>query len=305
MPRASKPKAEKVAKPGRAQYEVTGESGKRAFLDRVTTILEWTIKGDGFGAMPYYGAGLLMDFLLPELDEEEKDGVMELWKQSPHSPYQTLKEAANRGTAAHKLQQHLIEGVAILESDSAPWLVRYDRQKWAELEERPEKDAPMDFVATSYEAGACEMYFDLFQHFEVGTELLSERRVYYTDHPIDECEDEICTHGYAGTLDSLWVPFRTMGDTKTNKGEARWSAYPQMAFYGKAALQRGLIDGPIEKQIVTIPRPELNEDGKMYDIYDERFLSDVVVDPIRILYKERRAWGPKDTRSRAKKKEAK
>jgi hypothetical protein len=300
MPRTAKPK---VKKPGRHQYEVTSESGKKAFLDRVTTVLDWTIKGDGFGAMPYYGAGLLLDFLLPELDSEEHDGVMELWKQSPHSPYATLKAAQGRGQSAHTLQQHLIEGVATLESDAAPWRVRYDSAKWAEFEEKPEKDSPMDFVAAEYDAGACELYFDLFQHFEVGTEVLSEQRVFYTDHPIDECPDEVCTHGYAGTLDSLWPPFLTMGDTKTNKGDARWSAYPQMAFYGKAALQRGLIDAPIEKQIVTIPRPVPNDEGKMYDVFDDKFVDTDIVDPIRILYKYRRAWGPKDSRPRKKKAE--
>jgi hypothetical protein len=79
-----------------------------------------------------------------------------------------------------------------------------------------------------------------------------------------------------------------MIDMKTNKGDARWAAYPQMAMYGRAALQRGLIDGPIEKQIVVIPRP----DGG-YDNFDDRFAGDEIVDPILEIYKQRRAWGPK------------
>jgi hypothetical protein len=66
-----------------------------------------------------------------------------------------------------------------------------------------------------------------------------------------------------------------------------------MAMYGRAALQRGLIDEPIEKQLVVIPRPTPNEDGKMYDIFDDRFVGDEVVDPILELYKIRRAWGPR------------
>lgn len=277
-------KKPKVAKPSRSQYEITSESGKRAFLDRVTTVLDWTIKGDGFGAMPYYGARLFSDFLFPDLDEEEKDGVMQLWKQSPHSPYEELKRTQERGTAAHKLHEHLLLGIAGLTSSVPQWYVRYNRERWAEHEERPIEEAPMDFVATEYDAGACKLYFEVTQHFEV----MSETRVYYTDHPIDDCPDEICTHGYAGTLDGLVVDELLMFDMKTNKGDARWSAYPQMAFYGRAALQRGLIPKPIERQVVAIPRP----DGD-YDLFNDKFVGEEVVDPIRTLYKIRRAWGPK------------
>lgn len=287
MTTRTKKSKEKVAKPGRHQYEITGESGKRAFLDRVTTVLNWTIKGDGFSAMPYYGAGLLLDFLLPDCDKEVKDGVAQLWKFSEHSPSAVLKQAQERGTSAHALQQHLIEGGAVLESDSPPWHVRYVPERWAEVEERSIEECPFDFVAESYDAGACKAYHELFQHFTLGEELLSERRVYWTEHPIDDCPDEICTHGYAGTLDALWPTFLTMGDTKTNKGDARWAAYPQMAFYGRAALQRGLIAAPIERQIVIIPRV----DGEV-DLFEDKFVDDEIVDAIRVLYRIRRAWGP-------------
>lgn len=280
--RTTKPK---IAKPGRAQYEVTSERGKRAFLDRVTTVLDWTIKGDGFGAMPYYGAGLFSQFLFDGyLDEEERDGLMELWKKSSFSPYATLKAAADRGTAAHALHEHLILGIATLESDEPPWRVRYDAERWAAHEERPEKDAPMPFVASEYDAGSCKLFHEITQHFDVQ----SETRVWYTDHPIDDCPDEICTHGYAGTLDGLVVDELLMFDMKTNKGDARWSAYPQMAFYGRAALQRGLIPAPIERQVVAIPRP----DGD-YELFTDKFVDEGIVDPIRALYKYRRAWGPK------------
>jgi hypothetical protein len=66
-----------------------------------------------------------------------------------------------------------------------------------------------------------------------------------------------------------------------------------MAFYGKAAEQMGLIDGPIEKQIVIIPRPRPNEEGKMYDLYDDKFVDSGIVAPILELYRYRRAWGPR------------
>lgn len=283
MPAKTKSKA-KVAKPARSQYEITSESGKRAFLDRVTTVLDWTIKGDGFSAMPYYGAGLLLDFLFPDLDQEEKDGIAQLWKGSPHSPYNKLKEAQDRGDRAHALHEHLILGIAELESDSPPWRVRYYPHRWAEHEGRPADEAPMSFVAVEYDAGSCKLYHEVTQHFEV----VSEQRVFYTDHDIDDCEDEICTHGYAGTLDGLVVDELLMFDMKTNKGDARWAAYPQMAFYGRAALQRGLIPSAIERQVVAIPRP----DGD-YEIFNDKFVDEGIVDPIRTLYKYRRAWGPK------------
>lgn len=281
MPRTKRPK---IAKPSQSQYEITSEGGKRAFLDRVTTILDWTIKGDGFGAMPYYGAGLLLDFLLPECDQEEKDGVMQLWKGSPDSPYARLKATADRGTAAHRLHEHLILKIAWLDPGYDGWFVRYNRERWAEHEGRPVEEAPMDFIAIEYDAGTCKLYHEVTQHFD----FIPETRVYYTDHPIDDCPDDICTHGYAGTLDGLVVAELLMCDMKSNKGDARWSAYPQMSFYGKAALQRGLIPAPIERQVVVIPRP----DGE-YDIFNDKFVDDGIVDPIRALYKYRRAWGPK------------
>lgn len=284
MPRAAKPKAPKIAKPKSSQYEITSESGKRAFLDRVTTVLDWTIKGDGFGAMPYYGANLLLDFLLPDCDQEVKDGVAQLWKGSPHSPYARLKEAADRGEAAHTLHEHLILGIAVLTTEGPPWRVHYYREKWATHEERPVEEAPMDFVAVEYDAGTCKLYHEVTRFFDV----VSEQRVFYTDHDIDDCPDEICTHGYAGTLDGLVVDELLMFDMKSNKGDARWAAYPQMAFYGRAALQRGLIPAPIQRQVVAIPRP----DGE-YEIFNDKFVDEGIVDPIRALYKYRRAWGPK------------
>lgn len=253
----------------------------RARLMRVTGILDWSIKGDGFGAMPYYGGGLLASFLFPDLDEDEREGVLELWKESEWDPNKKLKADAYRGTKAHILYQQLCQGEAHIDS-YAPQFGGYFV-----------RDANgMRGLALDYEAGVCEVYHDIFQHFPPG-ETLSEVKVHWTEHPIDECPEEVCQHGYAGTLDQLLPIDRIMLDVKTNKGDARWAAYPQMAMYGRAALQMGLIDRPIEKQIVVIPRPEPGEDGKRYQIFDDKFVGDEIVDPVLELYKLRRAWGPR------------
>jgi hypothetical protein len=287
----AKSKAPKTPKPSRSQYEIRLDSGKLAHLTRVTTILDWTIKGDGFGAMAYYGGGLFSKFLFPDLDDEAREGVVQLWKESEHDPNRTLRETSKRGGKAHKLFEHLCQGVAVLQTTEAPWRVEYLEERYMEAEN--ELLAPEDFIATEYDAGVCKVFHELFQHLDIN-EMLSETRVYYIDHEdevgkgIDDCPDDICTHGYAGTLDGLIPQYYVMLDMKTNKGDARWSAYPQMAFYGKAAEQRGLIDGPIQKQMVVIPRP----DGE-YELFDDKFVDTGIVQPILDLYRYRRAWGPK------------
>lgn len=253
----------------------------RARLMRVTGILDWSIKGDGFGAMAYYGGDLITRFLMPELDDEERDGVLELWKESEWDPNKKLKRDAYRGTQAHMLYQELCQGETEVDS-YAPQFGGYFIKG---------KDG-LKVLALEYDAGVCEVWYDIFRHFPPG-ETLSEVKVYWTEHPIPDCPDEVCQHGYAGTLDQLIPHERIMLDVKTNKGDARWAAYPQMAMYGRAALQMGLIDGPIEKQIVVIPRPEPGKDGKRYELFDEKFVDDSIVDPILEIYKQRRTWGPR------------
>ena len=251
----------------------------RARLMRVTGILDWSIKGDGFGAMAYYGGGLMLDYLLDGFEDEVREGVMATWKESYWDPNRKLKRDAYRGTQAHMLFQHLCQGETELLGPADPIHINEIGGWWIKGEDG------LTVLATEYDAGACKAYHEIFQHFDP-SEIRSEQRVYWTEHPIPECPDEVCQHGYAGTLDALIG--RVMIDMKTNKGDARWAAYPQMAMYGRAALQRGLIDGPIEKQIVVIPRP----DGG-YDNFDDRFAGDEIVDPILEIYKQRRAWGPK------------
>lgn len=258
----------------------------RARLMRVTGILDWAIKGDGFGAMAYYGGGLMLDYMLDGFTENVKGGVLETWKESYWDPNRKLKRDAYRGTQAHMLYEQLCQGKAELVGPVLDVLGEPTNNYWVKGTDG------LTLIAEQYEAGVCQVYDEVFRHFDPG-ETLSEVKVHWTEHPIADCPDEVCQHGYAGTLDQLIPAERIMADVKTNKGEARWAAYPQMAMYGRAALQMGLIDGPIEKQIVVIPRPEPNEDGKMYDLYDDKFVGDEVVDPVLELYKLRRAWGPR------------
>ncbi len=251
------------------------ESPVIARLMRVTGILDWAIKGDGFGAMAYYGGNLFRDFLLEGEDDELRDGVTELWKESHWDPNRKLKRDAYRGTMAHRLFEQLCQGEAelvgpVVGRDDAWWVKGPDG---------------LTLIVEEYEAGVAKAYDEVFKHFDPA-EIMNETRVHWTEHPIAKCPDEVCQHGYAGTLDGMVG--RTILDMKTNKGDARWSAYPQMALYARAALQMGLIVEPVTKQIVVIPRP----DGD-YDMFDDKFVDDGIVDPILELYKYRRAWGPR------------
>lgn len=157
----------------------------RARLMRVTGILDWSIKGDGFGAMAYYGGGLMLNYVLEDLQEELRDGVFETWKLSEWDPNKKLKRDAYRGTQAHMLYQELCQGETVLDS-YAPQFGGYFVQG---------KDG-LKVLALEYDAGVCEVYHDIFQHFPPG-ETLSEVKVYWTEHGLAR---RVASAGYGGLM---------------------------------------------------------------------------------------------------------
>lgn len=260
---------------GKGGY-VIEEGGKYARLDRVTTILSVVFK-EAFGAMSYYGGRLALEFMA-EQDEVDEDieAWYTAWKKSKYDPNKALKAAAARGTAAHKLFEDLCQRRAKITGYTEPGsnpIIRY------------ENDEP-SIIATEYDKGAAMAYHEMFQHLSA-EEMWSEKRVHWTEHPIPECPDEVCTHGYAGTADIV-IPPITLGDVKTNKGENRYAASVQLAMYARA-LEQMYPDLLIQRHFVVIPRP----DGT-YDLYDDpkQFISSDVVDSVLELYKTRKAWGP-------------
>jgi len=270
---SSKPKAP----PSRGGYVIEDEeSGKYAKLARVTSILEVVFK-EAFGAMSYYGGRLALEYMAErdEVDDDIED-LYTAWKSSPFDPNKSLRAASKRGTAAHKLFEDLCQRRAHITGFTEPGenpIIRY------------ENDEP-SIVATEYDKGAAMAYHDLFQHL-TAEEMWSEYRVHWTEHPITECPDEVCTHGYAGTADVV-IPPITLGDMKTNKGDARYSASIQMAMYSRA-IEQMHPDIKIQRHFVVIPRP----DGT-YDLFDDpkQFVDSSVVDAVMTLYKTRKAWGP-------------
>ena len=266
-----------VRKPTKGGYVIEVD-GKMARLARVTTILEVVFK-EAFGAMSYYGGRLALEWAAEEVVSGDEtltpDYLYTAWKASPFDPNKSLRAAAKRGTAAHKLFEDLCQRRATITGYAEPGHNPIIRRG----------DDP-SFVAVDYDKGAATAYVDMFQHLDA-EEMLSEVRVHWTEHPIPECPDEICTHGWAGTSDII-IPPITMGDMKTNKGENRYSASVQLALYSLAweQMNPGV---KIERHFVVIPRP----DGT-YDLYDDekQFVPSEVALDVYSLYLTRKAWGP-------------
>lgn len=263
--------------PSKGGYEIEhGE--KKAKLARVTSILEVVFK-EAFGAMSYYGGKLALEWVTNSdmlAEPADLEALYAAWKASPSDPNKTLRRAGSRGTAAHKLFEDLCQRRAVIEKvlEDDGYYITYPNGE------------DTDFVAVGYDAGAAAAYVDLFQHLDEG-EIQSEVRVHWTEHPIAECPDDVCTHGYAGTADVIMPP-DTIGDVKTNKGDARYSASVQMAMYALAWEQMNP-GTQIDRHFVLIPRP----DGT-YEMFDDpkKFVSSAVVPAVLELYRARKEWGP-------------
>jgi hypothetical protein len=260
----------KINDPKKGVYEVEGLA-KPTKLARATSLLD--MFKEGFGGMSYYGVKLALSFLLPDLDEEAFEGVYELLKESAdHDPNKRLKAAAARGTAAHKLFEDLCQRRATIDSvepkSGGYWVYGADGFR---------------FLAVSYDRGAAQAFIDLFSHLDAD-EMLSEERLFWTEHPVTICPDKTCRHGFAGTADVI-IPPHVMGDMKTHKPKPYWTDFMQMALYSMAWEQR--TGNAITKMLVIIPQ----EDGD-YLLVDDKFLPPETGLIVWNLYKAYKEWGP-------------
>jgi hypothetical protein len=267
-----------IGKPARGQYVVTSESGKEAHLPRATTMLDW-VYGEGKGGMGYWGAQQMSHYLLEsaELDDGAWEGVYQLWKGSSYDLNTIMRAKADIGTEAHKLFENLCQGKAeLLRPHGKDWWIR--------------GVDGFEVITSGYDSGVCKAYDEIFRQFDP-SELISERRVHYTLHPIDDCEDEVCTHGWCGTLDAVMPNHGIMGDVKTHKPPERYSDFCQMSLYSAAWEQENPDLPKIKAQWVLMPLPDGN-----YYLADqqERFMPASMAEDIYTAYLRRRAWGPKD-----------
>jgi hypothetical protein len=260
-------------------YQIETPSGAKAKLTRVTTALDWVIK-EGFGGMSYYGGKLFARFLADSDEEFEQFYVS--WKQSEFDPNRTLRERATRGTAAHELFEKLLKGEATAVREGDDYFVGL------------EDDIP--FLAVGFDRGVVEAFLDVYAADTTPVEdPLSEVRLWWTEHPIDECpapdKKGFCTHGFSGTCD-VYFPHWAIDDLKTHKSGYRWSEYLQMALYSLAAQQ--LYGADITRQRIVLAHDEPGEDGKFFEVQDDRFLSADAGRLIWDLFKYRKDWGPKE-----------
>lgn len=262
-------------------YQITTPAGGKAKLTRVTTVLDWVLK-DGTGAMSYYGGKLFAKFLAE--NDEEVEEFYTAWKASEFDPNRTLRSAADRGTGAHSLFEKLLKGEATYTGPD------HDGDYFVEFTD----DIP--FLATSFDRGVVELYRDQFEHLPSDRYPLSEVRLYWTEHPIDDCPEPdakgFCTHGFSGTCD-VYFPHYGIEDLKTHKPGYRWSEWGQMALYSLAAQQ--LYGADIRTQRILLAHDFPNEEtGKYYEVQDDRFLSSRAGELLWELFTLRKGWGPRD-----------
>lgn len=266
----------------RGFYEIETDAGNKAKLTRVTTSLDWVL-GDGKSAMAYYGGKQFAKWLGES--EEEWMSHYEGWKASDFDPNKTLRRRGKEGTASHTLFQGFLEGTSSIHLDAE------NDRFWIDNG----TDEP--FVAVGFDRGVVELFINVYQPIVLGgAKLETEKRLYWTEHPIDDCTDHDkqgrCTHGFSGTCDVFW-PENQIDDLKTHVPGYRFSEWMQMAMYGLAAEQM-FPDWECDRQRVVIAHDTPDEEtGLYYEVQDDRFLPTSAVQPFWELYKMRKDWGPK------------
>ena len=265
-------------------YEITTPAGGKAKLTRVTTALDWVLK-EAMGAMSYYGGKLFAHFLA-ESDAEFEE-FYAAWKASEFDPNRTLRARSDQGQAAHNLFEKLLKSEAEVEQDIIGNYFVKDL-----VGDDPE------YLAVKWDRGVVEAYLDIYASGveQAGGDFpRSEVRLWWTEHPIDECPEPntkgACTHGFSGTCD-VYFPHWAIDDLKTHIPGYRWSEFCQMAMYSMAAEQ--LYGAEITRQRIVLAHDTPGEDGKYYELQDARFLPSDAGRLIWELYKLRRDWGPKE-----------
>lgn len=265
----------------RGFYEIVTDAGNKAKLDRVTGCIDWVL-GDGKGAMSYYGGKQFAKWLGDSEDEWKEH--YEAWKQSDFDPNKTLRRRGKEGTASHTLFQNLIEGKVILTGPD------HEGDFFFEM------PGDIPFLAAGFDRGVIELFVNVYQPSLLGgLKVECEKRLYWTEHPIDDCTDHDkqgrCTHGFSGTCD---VFFGTqIDDLKTHVPGYRFSEWVQMAMYS-LAIEQMYPGTKITKQRIVLAHDAPNEEtGLYYEVQDDRFLPSSIVPLFYELYKARRDWGPK------------
>lgn len=268
----------------RGFYQITTEAGGVAKLTRVTTALDWVL-GDGKSAMAYYGGKQFAKWLGDS--EAEWMEHYDAWKASDFDPNKTLRRRGKEGTASHALFQGLLERTATCEYDQ-------ERELWWI---RTGDDPPL--VADGFDRGVVEAYINVYHPVLLGgAKVECEKRLYWTEHPIDDCTEHDnqgrCTHGFSGTCD-VFFPYCQIDDLKTHVPGYRFSEWMQMAMYSLAAEQMFADElAVIHKQRIVIAHDTPDEEtGLYYEVQDDRFLPSSAALPFWELYKMRQAWGPK------------
>lgn len=259
----------------RGFYEIVTGSGKKAKLTRVTTALDWVL-GDGKSAMAYYGGKQFAKWLGESEDDWEEHYVA--WKASDFDPNKTLRRRGKEGTSSHTLFQGLIEGTIELEGPD------HDGDYFFAAKD----DIP--FLARGFDRGVVELYVNVYRDDPRRVEC--EKRLYWTEHPIDDCPDEVCTHGFSGTCD-VFFPLNQIDDLKTHVPGYRFSEWQQMSMYALAAeqMEPGWV---CERQRIVIAHDTPDEEtGLYYEVQDDRFLPSEAALSFWELYKWRKNWGPK------------
>lgn len=239
-------------------------NGHPCKLNRVTRIIN-KVTGESKGGMSYWGAKLAIRWSA-EVFEDVFDEMYTAFKASPYDPNKTKKARGKEGTAAHKVFEHLLSGTSWAEVD-------INGDVWIEDEDSPA------WLAEKYDLGVARAFLDVFSHLD-REEVRSEIRLrwFAEGHP-DECPDDICTHGYAGTADFVIPVLNVLGDLKTHTGPARFPDMLQTAFYTRAYHQM-YPDDLIDHHLILLAR----EDGTYEDFHG--FVSEKAVEHALGLYEE-------------------
>lgn len=260
-------------------YLITSPAGATAKLTRVTTALDWVLK-EAMGAMSYRGGKLFAQYLADDGDSWEE--FYDAWKLSEFDPNRQLKVASDRGDQAHKLFEKLLKGEAQYAAEGDIITVGIEGE--------------IPFRPVAWDLGVVQLYRDEFERIPRSA-YRSEVRLWWTEHPIDECPEPSgkaghCTHGFSGTCDVLW-PMWGLDDLKTHIPGYRWSEFCQMALYALAVEQ--MYPGErIHRQRILLAHDFADpETGLNYEVNDQRFLPSSAGRLIWELFKLRKEWGPK------------
>jgi hypothetical protein len=178
-------------------YVVDGEE-----YVRVTSVID-TVHGGPKSGMAYWGAGRFADYIEAVTEgtefETTAEDIYQEFVASPFNPNTVKKAAGQRGDAAHKLFERLINGACSVDTKNGIlWVVEHDAEGFPA------------FVPSSYDLGVVRAYLDIFQG--IG-DVHAEQQVYSDKYKFagksDVIRNPICadvkTHN-PSTKKDKWAP---------------------------------------------------------------------------------------------------